>query len=123
MGMPPPFGMPPAGFPGAAPGMPPPFFGGPPPFGMPPPNFAAQPQQAYPWGNIHPTQWLAIKKDDDEVDPNLVARAAEWSEHKAPDGRSYYYNATKNESVWEKPEVLKELEGKNFYNLIESIEN
>lgn len=106
--------MPPSGFPGA-PGMPPPFFGGPPPFGMPPPGFAQQPQQPqqqFPWGNIHPTQWMAIKKEEDEIDPALVARAGEWSEHKAPDGRSYFYNASKNESVWERPEVLKELEGK-----------
>lgn len=31
----------------------------------------------------------------------------EWSEHKAPDGRTYYYNAVTKQSHWEKPEALK----------------
>ncbi|XP_058164256.1 pre-mRNA-processing factor 40 homolog B isoform X7 [Dasypus novemcinctus] len=30
-----------------------------------------------------------------------------WSEHVAPDGRIYYYNADNKQSVWEKPSVLK----------------
>ncbi|KAF6121277.1 pre-mRNA processing factor 40-like protein B [Phyllostomus discolor] len=30
-----------------------------------------------------------------------------WSEHVAPDGRIYYYNADDKQSVWEKPSVLK----------------
>uniref|UniRef100_A0A336LIW6 CSON011127 protein n=1 Tax=Culicoides sonorensis TaxID=179676 RepID=A0A336LIW6_CULSO len=116
-GMPPAMGMPPGGqmppFQGPPFGAPP-FFNGPPPFGLPPPNFAQQqpqqPQQAYPWGNIHPQQWLAIKVKDDEIDPQLLAKAAEWTEHKAPDGRPYFYNASKNESVWEKPEVMRQVE-------------
>ena len=29
-----------------------------------------------------------------------------WSEHKAPDGRMYYYNSATKESVWLKPEEL-----------------
>jgi hypothetical protein len=47
-----------------------------------------------------------------QIDPDIVARAAEWTEHKAPDGRSYYYNAKAGESVWEKPQALKDLESK-----------
>lgn len=31
----------------------------------------------------------------------------EWSEHKAPDGRTYYYNGTTKQSLWEKPDELK----------------
>lgn len=31
----------------------------------------------------------------------------EWSEHKAPDGRTYYYNSITKQSHWEKPEALK----------------
>ena len=31
-----------------------------------------------------------------------------WTEHTAPDGRLYYYNARPKESRWEKPEELKE---------------
>lgn len=49
------------------------------------------------------------------IDPQIMARAAEWTEHKAPDGRSYYYNAKAGESVWEKPQPLKDLESKAFY--------
>ena len=30
-----------------------------------------------------------------------------WTEHKAPDGRSYYYNSKTKESRWEKPEEFK----------------
>lgn len=32
--------------------------------------------------------------------------AAEWTEHKAPDGRSYYFNARLNKSSWVRPEGL-----------------
>ena len=30
-----------------------------------------------------------------------------WTEHKAPDGRTYYYNAATRQSSWEKPDSLK----------------
>merc|ERR1712045_470871 len=30
-----------------------------------------------------------------------------WTEHKAPDGRTYYYNAANRQSAWEKPDALK----------------
>lgn len=30
-----------------------------------------------------------------------------WTEHTAPDGRQYYYNAKSGESKWEKPDELK----------------
>ena len=30
-----------------------------------------------------------------------------WTEHKAPDGRTYYYNAATRASAWEKPDSLK----------------
>jgi pre-mRNA-processing factor 40 len=30
-----------------------------------------------------------------------------WTEHKAPDGRTYYYNAGTKQSSWEKPDELK----------------
>ncbi|XP_008557971.1 pre-mRNA-processing factor 40 homolog A isoform X1 [Microplitis demolitor] len=36
-----------------------------------------------------------------------VAKKSDWSEHKAPDGRTYYYNATTKQSLWEKPDDLK----------------
>uniref|UniRef100_A0A8C8VN36 Pre-mRNA-processing factor 40 homolog A n=1 Tax=Pelusios castaneus TaxID=367368 RepID=A0A8C8VN36_9SAUR len=30
-----------------------------------------------------------------------------WSEHRAPDGRTYYYNCNSKQSTWEKPDELK----------------
>lgn len=60
-----------------------------PPFSMPPPGFGAAPPP-----------------------PEIVAAAfgtapnTEWTEHKAPDGRPYYYNNTTKQSSWEKPEEL-----------------
>lgn len=35
------------------------------------------------------------------------ATNCEWSEHKAPDGRTYYYNNITKQSAWEKPDELK----------------
>ena len=32
---------------------------------------------------------------------------ANWSEHKAPDGRTYFYNTVTKASAWEKPDVMK----------------
>nr|CAG4644787.1 EOG090X064W [Leptodora kindtii] len=32
---------------------------------------------------------------------------SQWSEHKAPDGRVYYYNNITKQSLWEKPDELK----------------
>ncbi|TRY62941.1 hypothetical protein TCAL_10884 [Tigriopus californicus] len=33
--------------------------------------------------------------------------ASNWTEHKAPDGRTYYYNTATKQSSWEKPEEFK----------------
>ena len=49
-----------------------------------------------------------------QLDPELVAKAAEWTEHTAPDGRKYYYNAKLQQSVWVKPQAITDLEGKRF---------
>lgn len=32
---------------------------------------------------------------------------SKWTEHKSPDGRTYFYNATTRQSSWEKPDCLK----------------
>uniref|UniRef100_T1IIS2 Transcription elongation regulator 1 n=1 Tax=Strigamia maritima TaxID=126957 RepID=T1IIS2_STRMM len=45
-----------------------------------------------------------------QIDPELHSKAAEWSEHKTPDGRTYYYNCRTMESTWEKPQTLKDFE-------------
>lgn len=73
------FNMPPPGFPGAAAG-PPGFIAQ-----QPPPHVAAVLATA--GAPAHP----------------------EWSEHKSPDGRTYYYNSVTKVSLWEKPDELKTL--------------
>lgn len=35
------------------------------------------------------------------------APTSEWTEHKSPDGRTYYYNNVTKQSLWEKPDELK----------------
>ncbi|XP_023246814.1 transcription elongation regulator 1 [Copidosoma floridanum] len=106
-------------------GMPPPF--GPPagaPYGMPPPNFQPYgggygPQPG--WGMPqmpHPMQQpmvpAAMPNEDPsilaQIDPNIVSSAMMWTEHHAPDGRSYFYNSKAQESIWEKPQALKDFE-------------
>ncbi|XP_076360616.1 pre-mRNA processing factor 40 isoform X2 [Tachypleus tridentatus] len=36
-----------------------------------------------------------------------VKQKSNWTEHKAPDGRTYYYNHVTKQSSWEKPDELK----------------
>ncbi|XP_037928198.1 pre-mRNA-processing factor 40 homolog A [Teleopsis dalmanni] len=57
-----------------------------PQFSIPPPGFGAPPAEIVAFGGALPT--------------------TEWTEHKAPDGRPYYYNNTTKQSSWEKPEIL-----------------
>ncbi|RZB40825.1 pre-mRNA-processing factor 40 -like A, partial [Asbolus verrucosus] len=52
-----------------------------PPFSVPPPGFGAFPPPPNP--------------------------AEQWTEHKAPDGRTYYYNSITKQSSWQKPDQLK----------------
>ncbi|XP_052899354.1 transcription elongation regulator 1 [Anopheles moucheti] len=104
-------------------------FTGPPPsfgmarFGMPPPNFTNFPPWNPPAANSGGQSWQigqtlpydATKQAMNEIklteiDPSIVAKATVWSEHNAPDGRMFYYNASKGESVWEKPQALRDLE-------------
>lgn len=56
-----------------------------PSFNMPPPGFGPPPEIAAAFG----------------------ATSTEWSEHKAPDGRPYYYNNITKQSSWDKPDELK----------------
>lgn len=37
----------------------------------------------------------------------MANQSSPWSEHKAPDGRTYYYNSVSKQSLWEKPDDLK----------------
>jgi len=36
-----------------------------------------------------------------------AANGGGWTEHQAPDGRTYYYHSSSKQSVWEKPDELK----------------
>ncbi|XP_017073673.1 transcription elongation regulator 1 isoform X2 [Drosophila eugracilis] len=108
------------------PGMQPPPGFGQPPFCMPPPAYGfpgGAPPGGAPWGvgippwqqqqHMHgqdnkPAKSLIIKPG--VIDPAVIARAAEWSEHRAPDGRPYYFHAARGESVWEKPQALRDME-------------
>lgn len=83
----------------------PPFNSNMPPFGMAPPFNPQWNSQFGPPPAIDPSKMF-----DNKIDPKILAKAAEWSEHRAPDGRPYYYNAQRGESVWERPQALKELD-------------
>lgn len=48
--------------------------------------------------------------NDSKIDPKILAKATEWTTHRAPDGRPYYYNASHSESTWERPQALKDLD-------------
>ncbi|XP_050076945.1 pre-mRNA-processing factor 40 homolog A [Anopheles maculipalpis] len=41
------------------------------------------------------------------VTPGAGGPLTEWSEHKTPEGRTYYYNSITKQSLWEKPDELK----------------
>ena len=38
--------------------------------------------------------------------PAPPTEVSEWSEHKNPEGKCYYFNSRTQESVWEKPQIL-----------------
>lgn len=78
---------------------------------MPPPGYGGFPTWTVPW---QPTQQPPLLKSG-AIDPQIIARAAEWSEHFAPDGRPYYYHAGRSDSVWEKPQAIRDLEGMSRY--------
>lgn len=73
------------------------------------------PQMPHPMQQMAPTS--AMPNEDPtilaQLDPEIVANAMVWTEHRAPDGRSYFYNSKAGESVWEKPQALNDLEGEN----------
>ena len=74
------------------------------PFGMhAPPHFNA------PFPQWQPPSDPA-KMFDARIDPKILAKAAEWTEHRAPDGRPYYFSSARGESVWERPQALRELD-------------
>ncbi|KAL0880713.1 hypothetical protein ABMA27_001928 [Loxostege sticticalis] len=110
---------------GTAPLLPPPMLGGlpptmPPAVAMPPvpglpPNMAAMPPPMgfppmIPPFSMPPPGFPSFKPDLTAPAPEVAPMANQsspWSEHKAPDGRTYYYNSVTKQSLWEKPDDLK----------------
>ncbi|XP_045511812.1 pre-mRNA-processing factor 40 homolog A isoform X1 [Pieris brassicae] len=109
----------------SAPLIPPPMIGGipppmPPAVAMPPvpgmaPNMGAiPPPMAFPpmmaSFTMPPPGFPPFKPDLNAPAPEISPMANQtspWSEHKAPDGRTYYYNSITKQSLWEKPDDLK----------------
>ncbi|KAK9505433.1 hypothetical protein O3M35_009496 [Rhynocoris fuscipes] len=104
------FSMPPmAGFPpGPPPGFipPPGMMPGPPgiPFGIPPPGFAFPGQVI---GEPTKNGPEVLKNNEEKDGEESKDKKNDWTEHKAPDGRIYYYNTVTKKSLWEKPDELK----------------
>ena len=56
-------------------------------------------------------------------DVSQVKKVVPWTEHKAPDGRLYYYNNDTKQSSWSKPEELitkGEVSENSYYSLFSS---
>lgn len=47
-----------------------------------------------------------------QVSADLRDRAFVWQEYKTPDQKLYYYNSKTFERTWDKPQIIKELDGK-----------
>ncbi|XP_053612309.1 pre-mRNA-processing factor 40 homolog A [Plodia interpunctella] len=83
------------------PGLPPNMAAMPPPMGFPP---------MLPPFSMPPPGFPSFKPDLNAPAPDvapLANQSSPWSEHKAPDGRIYYYNSVSKQSLWEKPDDLK----------------
>ncbi|KAI9555980.1 hypothetical protein GHT06_018538 [Daphnia sinensis] len=95
----PPYAMPPPGFIPPTPGIPPPFGVAMP--GMAPPAvFGVSPFGA---PSVPPNVYIGFPAG---FFPHGESKQT-WTEHKAPDGRTYYYNNFTKQSLWDKPDELK----------------
>ncbi|KAM3935645.1 pre-mRNA-processing factor 40 homolog B isoform 2-T2 [Leptodactylus fuscus] len=45
--------------------------------------------------------------EESSTSQDIPIKKSLWTEHKAPDGRTYYYNTETKQSTWEKPDELK----------------
>lgn len=87
-------------------------------FNIPPPGFAMPPFMGGPPAAAADLSSNAIisaapqllneKSNDSGGKENDAAKSKSiWTEHKSPDGRTYYYNTLTKQSLWEKPDELK----------------
>lgn len=81
------------------------------PYGMPPafPPWASQ-VPPMPMPNTDPSKQLL----DLSIDPELRMQASEWTEYKTPDAKTYYFSSKTQQSVWDKPKALVDLDGKHI---------
>ncbi|XP_071158350.1 pre-mRNA-processing factor 40 homolog B-like isoform X3 [Mytilus edulis] len=100
--------MPPTGFPVPPGGMPP---GGMPPGGFPPGGMPPGMPPMFPPAGVNPVVAAVAQTGSASNSPSSgdgkQEKKSVWSEHKAPDGRTYYYNSVTKHSSWEKPDDLK----------------
>lgn len=75
-----------------------------PPPGLVPPPFGVNPMFAP--GGVRPLLAPAAVPPLTASKPDSTEQS-QWSEHRTPDGRIYYFNKLTNQSSWEKPEDLK----------------
>lgn len=75
-----------------------------PSFNVPPPGFGS-----------FPPPGIVIKQE--MASEALGCDTDHWSEHKAPDGRVYYYNSITKQSSWQKPDQLKTPAEVGFLNI------
>lgn len=108
---PPPFGPPPGFNPGFSPGGP--------PFMMMPPGgsggFPGAPGM-YP-GHTGLEGHTGRDKDEAdeelgslEIDAEIKRKAEEWKEYKTPEGKAYFHSTVTNQSVWDRPQALIDMD-------------
>lgn len=68
-------------------------------------TLAAPPQITAP--GIPPPAPMASDATSSVQPISVAEKKTDWTEHKAPDGRTYYYNSVTKQSLWEKPDELK----------------
>ncbi len=49
------------------------------------------------------------------MDTSLTIPAMDWCEYRSPEGKPYYFNAKTAQTVWDKPQVLKDYDGKPYF--------
>ncbi|UJR31939.1 hypothetical protein I4U23_019412 [Adineta vaga] len=76
-----------------------------PPNAMMPPHMMMMPPLLPPHGSVGMNG--GMKNEEAFGSPAPHEKKTLWTEHKAPDGRTYYYNSISKESRWDKPDELK----------------
>uniref|UniRef100_A0A8C0ZHC3 Pre-mRNA-processing factor 40 homolog A n=1 Tax=Cyanistes caeruleus TaxID=156563 RepID=A0A8C0ZHC3_CYACU len=71
---------------------------------MPPVPHGMMPQMMPPMGGPPMGQ---VRQFQHHFIPMVIPEKSTWTEHKSPDGRTYYYNTETKQSTWEKPDDLK----------------